>query len=348
MRARILGSAAGGGFPQWNCGCPNCEAARRASPEVETRTQDSVLVTTDDANSAYLLNASPDIGTQIMRTRELQPRGLRQTPIAAVVLTNADLDHCLGLLSLREGQPFSVYATREVQAHLRERNVVFRTLERAGREVAWHVLELDRTVELPRADGSASGIELTVFALPGKLPKHLEGLERPSPGDNVGILVRHGDETLVYAPAVASLDGFPKRASGATCLLFDGTFYSSNELERLGIEGARAEDMAHLPVGGEHGSLSGLARLRVKRRIYTHVNNTNPMLDAWLERARRSEPRRLGGRVRRNGGRCRRRRARRSSSGFARKAALVITTGTRSTGACTTARSRPTSFARGS
>ena len=278
MRARILGSAAGGGFPQWNCGCPNCEAARHASPEVEPRTQDSVLVTTDDASTAYLLNASPDISTQIARTRELQPRGLRHTPIAAVVLTNADLDHCLGLLSLREGQPYSVYATREVQAHLRERNVVFRTLERAGREVTWHVLELDRTTELRLADGSASGIELTAFAVPGKLPKHLEGIARPSPGDNVGLLVRHGDKSLVYASSVASLDGFVRRTSGATCLLFDGTFYSSDELERVGIEGARAEDMAHLPVGGERGSLSGLSRLWVKRRIYTHVNNTNPML----------------------------------------------------------------------
>jgi pyrroloquinoline quinone biosynthesis protein B len=279
MRARILGSAAGGGLPQWNCGCPNCEAARNTSPEVEARTQDSVLVTTDDARTAYLLNASPDVTSQIARTRELRPRGVRHTPLAAVVLTNADLDHCLGLLSLREAQPFSVYATREVQAHLRERNVVFRTLERAWPQVAWQELELDRTIDLPLANGRASGIELTAFAVPGKLPKHLEGIARPSSGDNVGLIVRRRDRTLVYASSVASLDGFVPRVSGATCLLFDGTFYSSDELARHGIEGARAEDMAHLPVGGERGSLSGLARLPVERRIYTHVNNTNPILN---------------------------------------------------------------------
>ena len=278
MRARILGSAAGGGFPQWNCGCPNCTAARSSSPDVDARTQDSVLVTTDDGSAAYLLNASPDVAAQIARTRELHPRGLRHTPIAAVVLTNADLDHCLGLLSLRESQPYAVYATREVEAHLRERNAIFRTLERARHAVTWRTLELDRPVDLPLPDGRASGIELTAFAAPGKLPKHLEGVARPSRGDNVGLLVRHGDVTLAYASAVASLDGFAERARGATCLLFDGTFYSSDELARLGIDGPRAEDMAHLPVGGKHGSLSGLDGLSVGRRIYTHVNNTNPML----------------------------------------------------------------------
>jgi pyrroloquinoline quinone biosynthesis protein B len=278
MRARILGSAAGGGFPQWNCNCPNCAAARRASSEVEPRTQDSVLVTTDDGRTAYLLNASPDVSVQIARTRDLHPRGVRHTPIAAVVLTNADLDHCLGLLSLREGQPYAVYATREVQTHLRERNTVFRTLERPPRNVTWHTLELDRTIELPLADGGGSGIAVTAFAVPGKLPKHLEGIAQPSPGDNVGLLVRQGATTLAYATSVASLDGFALRVRDASSLLFDGTFYSSDELERHGIDGSRAEDMAHLPVGGDHGSLSCLSALPIKRRIYTHVNNTNPML----------------------------------------------------------------------
>jgi pyrroloquinoline quinone biosynthesis protein B len=251
---------------------------RRASPDTEPRTQDSVLVTTDDGKTAYLLNASPDLGIQIARSRELAPRGRRHTPIAAVVLTNADLDHSLGLLSLREGQPFLVYATREVQAHLRERNVMFRTLDRTRRHVVWRTLELDRPLELPLEDGRASGIELTAFAVPGKVPKHLEGVARPSLGDNVGLLLRHGGATLAYATSVASLEGFARRVRNATCLLFDGTFYTSDELERLGIEAGRAEDMAHLPVDGPRGSLQGLASLSPKRRIYTHLNNTNPML----------------------------------------------------------------------
>jgi pyrroloquinoline quinone biosynthesis protein B len=286
MRVRILGSAAGGGFPQWNCGCPNCTAVRRASSEVERRTQDSVLVSTDDGKTSYLLNASPDLGRQIEATRELHPRGLRHTPIAAVVLTNGDLDHTLGLLSLRESQPFSVYATREVQAHVRERNVMFRALERSRRHVTWHTLELDRPVDLPLADGRASGIALTAFAVPGKLPRHLEGLARASLGDNVGLSLRQGGATLVYASSVGALDGFARRAGGATSLLFDGTFYSSDEFAHLGIEGGRAEDMAHLPVGGGRGSLAALAGLSVKRRIYTHLNNTNPLL---MRRSRERE-----------------------------------------------------------
>ena len=292
MRARILGSAAGGGFPQWNCGCPNCAAVRRASSDVEPRTQDSVLISTDDGKSAYLLNASPDVGTQIATTRELHPRGLRHTPIAAVVLTNADLDHCVGLLSLRESQPFTVLATREVQAHIRERNAVFRTLERSRRQVSWRALELDRPIDLPLADGRASGIELTAFAVPGKVPRYVEGVARPSLGDNVGLLIRHGDMALVYATSVASLDGFARRARGATYLLFDGTFYSSDELARLGVEAGRAEDMAHLPIGGERGSLAGLDGFSVKRRIYTHVNNTNPIL---MRRSREREQVQMAG-----------------------------------------------------
>ncbi len=278
MRARVLGSAAGGGFPQWNCGCPNCAAVRRVSTEVDPRTQDSVLVTAHDGRTAYLLNASPDIGVQIARTRELSPRGVRHSPLAAVVLTNADLDHCLGLLSLRERPEFSVYATREVQAHLRERNTMFRALESSKKGVVWRTLVLDQPIELLREDGLPSGVELTAFPVPGKVPKHLEGIARPSPGDNVGLIVRQGDMTLAYATSVASLDGFAPRVADATCLVFDGTFYASEELAHLGIDAARAEDMAHLPVGGERGSLNGLMNLPVRRRVYSHLNNTNPML----------------------------------------------------------------------
>jgi pyrroloquinoline quinone biosynthesis protein B len=202
------------------------------------------------------------------------------------VLTNADLDHCVGLLSLRESQPFTVFATREIQAHVRERNAVFRTLERSRRQVSWRALELDRSVDLPLGDGRASGIELTAFAVPGKVPRYVEGVARPSLGDNVGLSVRLGDVTLVYASSVASLDGFARRARGASSLLFDGTFYSSDELASLGVEAGRAEDMAHLPIGGEHGSLAGLDGFSVKRRIYTHVNNTNPIL---MRRSRERE-----------------------------------------------------------
>jgi pyrroloquinoline quinone biosynthesis protein B len=277
MRARVLGSSAGGGLPQWNCACRNCSAVRHGSTDIEARTQDSVLVTTDDGEAAFLLNASPDILAQVARAPSLTPRALRHTPIAGVVLTSGDLDHCLGLLSLREDQPFSIYATFEVQARLRERNVLFRTLARSPEHVLWRTLELDRRTPLLDADGTPTGIELTAFALPGKVPRHLEGLFAEEPGDQVGLRLSEGSEVLVYASSVASTEATDPHWEEATCLLFDGTFYTSDELTRLGISERNAEQMAHLPVAGESGSSVRLAGLG-SRRIYTHVNNTNPML----------------------------------------------------------------------
>jgi pyrroloquinoline quinone biosynthesis protein B len=272
MRVRILGAAAGGGLPQWNCGCANCDAAR--SGRLAPRTQDSVLVQSA-AGDAYLLNASPDVLVQFARTRELAPRGLRRTPLVAVVLTSGDLDHCVGLLSLREEQAFFVYATAEVQAELRERNVIFRALDRSG--AVWRTLEPDRTIALPAAEGGASGIELTPFAVSGKLPRHLEGTRPARAGDQIGVSLRDGGETLVYASTAASLAGLSPWVRDARAILFDGTFFENDELVRLGIGRRSAFDMAHLPVGGKDGSLATFPR-SFARRIYTHVNNTNPML----------------------------------------------------------------------
>ncbi len=277
MRARVLGSSAGGGLPQWNCACRNCSAVRHGSIDIEARTQDSVLVTTDDGETAFLLNASPDILVQVARAPSLTPRALRHTPIAGVVLTSGDLDHCLGLLSLREDQAFSIYATFEVQARLRERNVLFRTLACTPDQVIWRTLELDRPTYLVDSGGAPTGIELTAFPLPGKVPRHLEGLFGDEPGDQVGLRLTEGRDVLVYASSVASVETTDTHWEEATCLLFDGTFYTSDELTRLGITERNAEQMAHLPVSGETGSSLRLAGLP-SRRIYTHLNNTNPML----------------------------------------------------------------------
>jgi pyrroloquinoline quinone biosynthesis protein B len=250
---------------------------RHGASNIEARTQDSVLVTTDDGEAAFLLNASPDILVQVARVPSLTPRALRHTPIAGIVLTSGDLDHCLGLLSLREDQPFSIYATFEVQARLRERNVMFRTLARAPEHVVWRTLELDRPTLLADADGTPTNIELTAFPLPGKVPRHLEGLFADHPGDQIGLRLSEGKDVLVYASSVASTDPTDPHWEEATCLLFDGTFYTSDELTRLGIAERNAEQMAHLPVSGENGSSLRLAGLSA-RRFYTHVNNTNPML----------------------------------------------------------------------
>jgi pyrroloquinoline quinone biosynthesis protein B len=278
MRAHILGSAAGGGVPQWNCACDNCALARAGDPRVTPRTQDSIAVTAGPAERWLLVNASPDVGAQIARFEPLWPRSARGTPVAAIALTNGDLDHVLGLLSLRESQPIVVLATERVRAGLVERNAMLRTLARTNDQVTWRRLELGREVTLEDV-----GVGVTAIAAPGKLPVHLAGLAEPSLEDNVALRVRDlaSGRTLVVATAVGALDGIERIVAGADALLFDGTFWSEDELVSRGLGRARAHDMAHVPVGGDAGSLArlaGVAAVAAARRVFTHVNNTNPML----------------------------------------------------------------------
>ena len=270
MRVHVLGAAAGGGFPQWNCGCPQCTEVRAGSARTEARTQDSLAVIGDEG--VVLVNASPDILVQIQRTPALMPRGPRHSPIAAIVLTNGDIDHVAGLLSLRESYPLHLYATTAVWRGLDERNVLLRTLQRFDGHLTWHPLSLDTATALP------GGLSVTAFAVPGKLPVHLERDTRPSPEDNVGLELSAGGARVVYCAAAGALGAFSERFDGAACVLFDGTFWSSDELVRLGLSSARAESMAHLPIGGAEGSLARLGQLRAGRKIFTHINNTNPIL----------------------------------------------------------------------
>lgn len=274
MRVHVLGSAAGGGFPQWNCGCANCDEVRAGSARTEARTQDAIAVS-GDGEAMVLVNASPDLLQQIQRTRALWPRKPRHSPIAAVVLTNGDMDHIAGLFSLRENYPLHLYATPPVWHGLAERNVMFRTLQRFDGQLTWHPLALDQATALP------GGLTLTPFAVPGKLPVHLERDTAPSPAgdENVGLeLTAKGSGRVVYCAAAGSIDGYVERFAGAACVLFDGTFWSSDELVRQGLSKARAESMAHLPIGGAGGSLARLAELRAGRKIFTHINNSNPIL----------------------------------------------------------------------
>jgi pyrroloquinoline quinone biosynthesis protein B len=269
MRLRVLGAAAGGGLPQWNCGCANCGAARAGDPRIPPRTQDSLALSAD-GERWLLVNASPDVLTQVARTPALHPRSGRATPIAGAVLTNGDLDHVLGLFSLRESTPLVVWCTAAVREGL-ERNPMLRTLQRFAGHLTFVELALDRAVD-------ALGVSLTPFALPGKLPKHLEGIAEARPEDNVGLHLERGGARAVVATAAASLGAWTDRIDGADVALFDGTFWSSDELVRLGLGTSRAEDMAHMPVGGASGSLAALGSIRARRRVFAHVNNTNPML----------------------------------------------------------------------
>lgn len=292
MRAIVIGSAAGGGFPQWNCGCPNCAGVREGRPGLRAGTQDSLAVTSNGDRFA-LINASPDILAQIKATPALWPRAPRHTPIGAVVLTNGDMDHILGLFSLRESQPLALYATAPVWTGL-EASVLVRTLKRFEGQVVFRPLAIGREEELADAAGEPLGIRVRPFAAPGKLPVHFMGHAAESAEDNIGLSLRDasaGDAPrMAYAAACASLDASVRAAlEGHAAVLFDGTFYREDELVRLGLSKAVAKDMAHMPISGERGSLDAIAQipaLAKMRKIYTHVNNTNPILLATSEERR--------------------------------------------------------------
>ena len=280
MRIRVLGSAAGGGFPQWNCGCSNCRGMRDGTIRAIARTQESVAVSAD-GETWFLLNASPEIRQQIESFTGLHPRAPRHSPIGAIVLTNGDLDHTLGVLSLRESHPLAIYATERVRAGFVDGNVLYRTLQRFPTQVTWRALKLGREEELLAADGRESGLLVEAVAAPGKPPIHLEGLAAPDPEDSIGLRVREAStgRRLAYFAATAGLTPAMRDVlAEADGVFFDGTFWSSDELPALGLGVKRAEDMAHLPIGGAGGSLAQLRDLRAARRIYIHVNNTNPIL----------------------------------------------------------------------
>jgi pyrroloquinoline quinone biosynthesis protein B len=278
VKIRVLGSAAGGGFPQWNCGCDNCREARRPGGDARARTQESVAVS-GDGESWFVINASPEIRAQIESFPGLWPRARRHSPIAGLLLTNGDLDHCLGLLSLRESHPLVVHATQAVREGFTEGNALYRTLERFPGQITWRALALGR--ELPLGGAGAGGLHVTAVPAPGKLPLHLEAARAPSLEDSVGLIIR--DERtggrLAYFSGVAGPSVALERAlAGADLLFFDGTFWSSDELVAAGLGTRRAEEMAHWPLGGPAGSLPFLSRVSARRRVVIHVNNTNPIL----------------------------------------------------------------------
>jgi len=276
VKVRVLGSAAGGGVPQWNCGCDNCREARRAGGAVRPRTQESVAVSADGA-AWYLLNVSPEIRAQLESFPPLTPQRPRHSPIDGLVLTNGDLDHCLGLLSLRESHPLTVYATESVRAGFTEGNVLYRTLERFPGQVTWRALAVDPQREQPLGD---SGLTVTAIATPGNLPLHLKSLRTPSPEDNVGVVIgegRTGKRLAYFSGVAAPSPALERTLAEADVIFFDGTFWSSDELITLGLGTRRAEEMSHWPLGGPEGSAAFLRGFR-GRKILIHINNTNPIL----------------------------------------------------------------------
>lgn len=284
MRVKILGSAAGGGFPQWNCACPNCRSLRAGTFHGKPRTQTQVAVSADNENW-FLLGASPDLRAQIESTADLHPRsGLRQSPLAGAVLANADLDHVLGLLLLRELQPLSIHCTASVSRILRNDNSFFAMLQRVPDQAVWINFHLNHDFPLCNAARKESGLRCRAISLATHFPAYVSK-QRQSELDRTEsslgfILESAGTKKLAYMPAVPQIDdALLAQLDACDLLLFDGTFWSDDELIRIQGSGQTALQMGHVPVGGPNGSLRKLASLRHPRKIYLHVNNTNPMLD---------------------------------------------------------------------
>jgi pyrroloquinoline quinone biosynthesis protein B len=280
MRIHLLGTAAGGGVPQWNCRCTVCREARAGTGRVRPRTQSSVALSAD-GRSWFLLNASPDIRAQMEIFPPLHPSGgsARNSPVQAVLLTNADLDHTLGLLLLREGEKLCIHAPSSVRAALSEGISLEPTL-RSFCGTEW-IEPATRPQPLRLRDGSPSGLTYEAIPLPGKPPRFMKAQSSSAAGNVVGYRIAD-DKTggrLLFVPDVAALNEDLLRAlPDCDALLFDGTFWSENEMHDQGVGTLRAADMGHVPISGPAGSLNVLAQLRIRHKIYTHINNTNPVL----------------------------------------------------------------------
>ena len=280
LTAIVLGAAAGGGFPQWNCNCDVCRLAWAGDPRVRTRTQASLAVS-GDGHRWTLLNASPDLRAQIQATQVLQPKGLRGSPIEAVVLTGGEIDQTAGLLSLRERSPFMLMATAATLAAVAD-NPMFGVL--APDIVSRRAITPGGKFSL------AGGLQAEFFMVPGKLPLYLEG-ENPDTAEesaaNVGVEVSDGNKRLAYIPGAAEMTPLLRqRLARADAILFDGTLFSDDEMIRTGTGTKAGRRMGHMPIHGEGGSLVALEGLSA-RKIFVHINNTNPILvDGSPERRR--------------------------------------------------------------
>jgi pyrroloquinoline quinone biosynthesis protein B len=282
MKIRVLGSAAGGGFPQWNCNCRNCAGLRGGTLRARGRTQSSIAVRAGESPQAWaLVNASPDVLAQLRAYPDFQPAGAaRDTAIRAIVLVDGQVDHTTGLYMLREAtRPWALWCTDAVYADLTRGNPII--------EVLSHYCGVARNRMSPDGTGFAMeampGVRWRALPVAGKPAPYSPNRDSPVPGDNVALIIedeRSGKEAL-YAPGLGAVDETIRHAmSGAACVLVDGTFWSDDEMIRLGLSRKRAREMGHLALSGEGGMLQWLGRLPdATRKVLIHVNNTNPILD---------------------------------------------------------------------
>jgi pyrroloquinoline quinone biosynthesis protein B len=282
VRIVVLGSAAGGGFPQWNSNTPSCRRARTGDSRAKPRTQASVAVSVDDENW-FLLNAAPDLRAQIDASKHLWPRhGLRSSPIAGVVLTGGDVDAVAGLLTMRERHSFALCATQEVHAVLAE-NSIFRVL--APDCVERRMLHLEKPLVLAGAAPGAATLSVTAFAVPGKVALWLEEPGREpgihEDGRTIGLeIVETGTGArFFFIPGCAAMTpALKRRLRGAPLVFFDGTLWQDDEMIRLGVGSKTGQRMGHMSMAGKDGTIAAFRDLGVERKIFIHINNTNPVL----------------------------------------------------------------------
>ena len=282
LRIVVLGAAAGGGVPQWNCGCAVCKAARTEHPELQS-TQASVAFSADDKHW-FLINASPDLRQQLIATPHLHPKTgqLRHSPIAGVILTNSEVDAVAGLLSMREGSPFTIYAHSRVLAILKA-NSIFNVLSETN--VKRQPIAIDESFEPELPGGSPSGIEIVPFAVPGKGAWYLEGKIHPAgdggAGDTLGLRIadKASGKHLYFLAACAQVTPELKlRLAGASLVFFDGTVWRDDELIAAGLGAKTGQAMGHISMSGENGAIAALADLGIDRKVFLHINNSNPAL----------------------------------------------------------------------
>jgi len=281
MRVTILGSAAGGGFPQWNCNCRNCAGVRSGTVRAKARTQSSIFIRPDHGIDGVLFNASPDVLEQIRANPALQPaRKLRDTAIAGVVLMDGQIDHVTGLFMLRErGTPLPLWCTDPVEEDVTQGNPVLRVLGHFCGVNRQRIPIDGATFEVP----GAAGLRFRALALSSKAAPYSPHREHPVAGDNIGIVVsdEHSGKRLFYAPGLGEITPpvFDAMAS-ADAVLVDGTFWTDDEMPSLGISPKRAREIGHLPQSGAGGMIEWLGKLpSATRRLLIHINNTNPILD---------------------------------------------------------------------
>jgi pyrroloquinoline quinone biosynthesis protein B len=282
LRVVVLGAAAGGGVPQWNCGCPVCKAARIEHPELRS-TQASVAISAD-GDHWFLINASPDLRQQLIATPQLHPHAnsVRHSPIAGVILTNSEVDAVAGLLSMREGWPFTIYAHRRVLTILKS-NSIFNVL--GEKQVKRQPIEIDQPFEPVLPDGSPSGIEVLPFEVPGKGAWYLEGQDHPDgsdgEGDTLGLRISDkatGTNFFFLAACAEVTDDLKARLAGASLVFFDGTVWRDDELIAAGLGSKTGQKMGHIAMSGDSGAIAELAGLGIGQKIFLHINNSNPVL----------------------------------------------------------------------